>query len=209
MGTTPLSKNGTSDGRLTDKERKFVHAYAASLDGKKAAIEAGYAKTHAKAQAGQLLKRPKVRRAIGKLLRQDLEELELDRHECLRQLYFALTRRVDDFFDLDGNLLAPDKLPEQCQNIVDGLKVKTRTFDRDGMVETVTEYEYKITPHATAREQALKHLGLIEPDVHQHNVMLINWGDLVMGNGQPVPDEIEARLIEEEGSAKTLPDKDV
>lgn len=62
-----------SDGRttgkrqsLTDKQRRFVTAYIASLDAQSAAVEAGYSERHAKTVGGRLLGQRRIVEAIAR-----------------------------------------------------------------------------------------------------------------------------------------------
>ena len=171
MGSTELRERGTDPSRLTDKERKFVAEYPIDFNGRRAVVAAGYSKKGATVMACKLLKKPRIKAALGKLLRQDLEEVELERHEALRQLVYALTREQRDFFDAKTGLpLHPHDLPDRCQSIVDGFKAKVLHTAEDG--SRLEEIEYKLTPHAAAREQAMKHKGLFTAEIHEHKLVL-------------------------------------
>lgn len=194
MGTTALRERGTDPSRLTDKQRKFCAEYPKDFNSTRAAIEAGYSKRTAAVMGCKLLKNTKIQAAMGKMCRLDWERAELERGEVLRQLRYALTRQERDFFDKNDIPLPPSKLPEQCQSIVDEYKCKVLRTDEDG--DQLLEITRRLTPHATAREQALKHMGLFEPtqvDVRH----MINW-DSLHTDGKGQIDTIEAKILKEE-----------
>jgi len=205
MGLTELRKQGADLGRLkTDKMRRFVLEYlllrAQGKDSpKQAAINAGYPVKSAAQYANKLLKNPVIKAYIGKLERQDVERLELDRHEVLRQLYYAMTRRIKDFTNEDGTPKLPHELPPECQSIVDSYKAKILYTLEDG--SQVMEVEYRVTPHAVAREQAMKHKGLFAPELLNLNVSSQQQFLDVISEPLP-PDEIEQRLLIEEKKPK-------
>lgn len=197
MGLTELRKRTADLGRLpSDKMRRFALEYPLDHNRTQAAIRAGYEKRSAAATAVRLMKNPIIKAYIGQLERQDVEQLGLDRQEALLQLYYALTRQVRDFVDERGIIKSPHELPDRCQSIVDGVKQKTLHTRKNGEVEVeLVETEYKLTPHATAREQAMKHEGLFAPEIHKHAhvAVLPPWDEAWSSNGEP-PDAIEQQL---------------
>ena len=206
MGLTKLRKNGADLNRLTtDKQRRF--ALEMLLDTTKpmeAAIRAGYSKNSASITAQKLLKNPIIKAFIGKMEREVVEDLEvkgeISQREIMVKLFHALTWRADDLVDKDGKILLPQELPDRVQCQVDGMKQKIlkRTTYEDGTTEEILEVEYKMTPRATAREQAIKIAGLFAPEKHDvRPVSTIPWTELVQ-NGEVDVDLVEQRLLEEE-----------
>jgi len=196
---TELRERGANLGRLkSDKQRRFVAEYLIDKRPKAAAVRAGYAESCAAVTANKLLNNPIIKAYIGKLERLDVEQLELDRHEALRQLYYALTRDLADFCREDGTPKLPHQLPKRCRSIVDGYKVKVLWTAENG--DEMREVEYKLTPHAVAREQAMKHLGLNAPE--EVNVQVGTTQNILAKLSEPLPpDEIEGRLAAEEQRA--------
>lgn len=175
-------KRGADPSKLTANEQKFVMELLAAGDWNLAeAVRKAYPKCKNPAQYGtKLMHRPRIKAILGKLQRQDTEKLELDRLEVLRQLWWALTRKVRDFADADGFPLPPDQLPEHCQSVVDGYKVRMlkRWKDDEGASYELQSIEYKLTPHAVAREQAMKHRGLFAPEeVNIKHKLAIDWDE--------------------------------
>ena len=188
-----------------------------------AAINAGYPKKSAAQHGYKLLRHPIIKAYIGKLERQDVEELELSRHEILLQVWYAATREARDFVDpKTGIMLLPHQLPDQVQTIIDGFKQEIEEYDtEDGGTVRKIKMEYKLTPHAAAREQWLKHKGLFPSEKvevnHQGRIDVLDWDRLSevrtidVASSVPIEDPIQARLEQEEAktqeyeSSKTNP----
>lgn len=196
MAITELRERGADWSRLkNDRQRKHLLEVLKdpNRDWTAAAIRVGYAKKSAHVTASRLKNNPVVKAIIGKIERQDVEKLELDRLEVVRQLYYALTRQVKNFFDENGKPLKPHELPKHCQSIVDGVetKITTRTY-ADGTVEEEFDHKYRVTPHATARDQAMKHKGLFKPEViHQHGGVVVQ---ILANDREDLPSEEEKAL---------------
>jgi hypothetical protein len=62
-----MSGNGRRYSAFTQRERAFCRHYVAGNNGKQSAIQAGYAKTHAKQQAHKLLQRQQILDEIERL----------------------------------------------------------------------------------------------------------------------------------------------
>ena len=202
MGTTLIEerKRGADPSKLTAGEQKFVlELLANGMSNIADAVRKAFPKNRNPAQYGNsLLKRPRIKALLGKLMREDVERLELDRLEAVKQLYYALTRSIKDFTNPNGTMKSPHELPERCQSIVDSYKCKVLYTLEDG--SEMQEIEYRLTPHATAREQALKHLGLFAPEV-QKQLMGIDWDSLAAGGNAPV-DVVEQEILKLEDRSR-------
>ena len=158
---------------LSEKQYLFACEYSKlDFNGSKAALAAGYAKNSSAVMAAKLLKLSKIQRAIQYIVRKRLQEVELTAKETLKQLLYALTRKASDFFDEDGLVMMPIDLPDRVQSLVDGFKIRSYFNKETGDQEQ--EIEYKITPHATAREQALKHFDLFAAEKIEQ-LIKIDW----------------------------------
>jgi len=199
---TKVKGKGVDLNKLpNDKMRRFALEYMVSHDGTDAAIKAGYSKRSASPTASRLLKHPLISKFIAEVEQLDVEELELDRQEVLIQLYYALTRQVSDFVDPETGLgLLPHKLPKRVQSIVDGFEQDIEEYEaEDGSLHRRIKMKYKITPHATAREQALKHKGLFAPDrVVLDTRPMLDLDQFRLGGDVIDVSPAEQRLLEEE-----------
>lgn len=206
MPLTELRKNSADLSRLrTDRERRFVLEYLLDKNGTQAALRAGYSKGSAANIAHKLLKDPIVKAYIGALEKKDVEQLGVDRLMVLERLIEALNWEARDLVDEKGRALKPHELPDRVQRQVDGFEQEV--FEKelsDGTILRTVHTKYKMTPRATAREQAMKHKGLFAPE--EYNVNHIIRRDFVEALQQPIPvDVIEQKLLTEQ---KRLEEKD-
>lgn len=161
---------------LTDREYRFVFEYVIDLNGARAARDAGYSIRSAPEMAAKMLKKPKIKKALQHLTKNVFRRNRVDADEALLQVFYAATRQVKNFFHDDGSVRHPNDLPDSLQSIVDGIKIEETTDYETG--DKTQKIEYKLTPHATAREQALKHLGLLIDRVEHSDRAIVDWDKL-------------------------------
>lgn len=191
MSSTELSIRGASLDRLNDRQRRFVAEYLITLNGADAARRAGY--KHPNVAAAKLLKNRSIAAVIGKTQREDLERLDLDRDALLRELAYLALRDPIDLCDADGMIRVDDlrRLPPRIRKCIDGIKVKQET-DRDGNVTGQT-IELKLAPKTPAVELAMKHFGMIGPDMNVEQKVMVNWDPLYHDHSND-PDPLEERI---------------
>jgi len=167
-----LRTNGANlDRRVsTDKMRRFAYEYVVDHNATQAAIRAGYSRKSARSTGQKLIKNPAILAFIGKIEREAVERSELSTDLVLQRLYEALNWEARDLTDENGILLPPHELPDHVQCQVDTItqRVLKVTSYEDGTTETLVETRYRMVPHGQARDQALRHLGLMEPEQHLH-----------------------------------------
>lgn len=202
---TELKNRGADLDRLkSDRMRRFCLEYLIDKKPKAAAIRAGYKATHADVTAAKLLRNPIIKAFLGKVERLDVEKLELDRLEVLRQLYYMLSRRADDFVAEDGSVKPIHEMSDRAQSVIDGYEVEERfTKDCDGEDVRIVKTKLKLSPKATAVDMAMKHKGLFAPDrVDVRSGRFADWDALTGDGREAVPDQIEqaieTKFIEEE-----------
>lgn len=134
--------------QVTDKEMVFVGEYWSEIDlgdssflnGKKAALRAGYKGRNA---ATQLLAKPRVIAALGKELRRRLNRLELKADDLLLHFATALYLPMGVLFehDEDGFLLTKDitKLPIEIQRCITEVDHKVFYHKEGGVSRTETK----------------------------------------------------------------------
>lgn len=205
MSIVELRERGADLLRLkSNKQRRFALEYLIDQKPKAAAIRAGYSPGSAAVRASENLKNPIIKAYVGKAEREHLEKLELDCQEILKQLYYAATRQVRDFCNDDGIALLPHQLPENVQSIVDGFEQEIDEKVVDGeVVGRKIKMKYKVTPHAVAREQAMKREGMFAAqkiDIESHVTVDLK----ALYDMPPEPDIIEDTICK----AKILKIKD-
>jgi hypothetical protein len=160
MGTTELRERGASLDGLTDKQKLFVTEYTKDCDGKRAAEACGY--KNPSVISCQMLKHPKVSKAIGKILNGMVKTKELEREEILRQLYYCVTRDPLDLVDENG-LFHTDlnNIPERMRACIDSFEIKQFTDYESG--DITQEIKVRLVPKLGAIDLAMKHKGLFAP----------------------------------------------
>lgn len=199
-------KNRSADlNRLhSDKMRKFAYEYLIDRNATQAAIRAGYSKKTAGVRGQKLLKHPVIAAWLGKQAKQDLERLQLDREEVLRQLFYLATRSGVDFVDENGRIITDiHKLPVRAQEAIDGIKqkVKRYTTENGEEIEEV-QTELKLVGKGGAIDMAMKHFGLYAPERQDVKMAVLDWDKLLTGKGKEVPDLIEDQLKKAENGAE-------
>lgn len=177
MGKTRLAKRGVDPERLTDKQRRFCSEYIIDYNGKRAATAAGYAAGSAQVQASKLLKNPLIKRWVGKCELQVLEANGINASEVILQLWYQLTRRVDDFVGPDGEILPISEMNPRAQACIDGFKQKV-FFDKEGNRERI-ETEVKLSPKAQALALAMQHKGLLNQLLDGEKSRKVDWDSLL------------------------------
>lgn len=211
MGTTTLSQRGTDLDKLSDKMRMFVAEYPVDFNAQRAAIDAGYSKKTANVKGCQLLKDPRIQRALGKAQRLRIERLELDADELMRQIQMLGTRDGRQLFDKKGIMVLNHQvidgvvqgttihdLPEQITAAMDGVEQEVeRTIHEDGTIVEVVKTKLKLVGKQGILDMAAKVLGAYAPEKRViAAVAAPNWSDLI-GSEEP-PDRVEQRIIDVE-----------
>lgn len=174
---------------MPERQYLFAMEFPIDFNGTQAAIRAGYAKSSAGLMAMKLLRKPVIQKAIRYFVKKRLQETELTAKETLKQLLYALTRKASDFFDENGLVLMPNNLPDRVQSLVDGFKIRSYYNKETG--EQEQQIEYKITPHATAVEQSLKHFDLFAAEKIEQ-LIRIDWdSELEQRDADIIDREIE------------------
>lgn len=174
MGKTAFSDKGSR--QLSDRHREFVDQYLIDLDGKKAAIRAGYKPSAAAAMAVRLLNRKDVKAALGKESKQHHEENYLTADNIILQLAYITTRDIREFVDEHGEMIPLNKLHDRAAACVDGFDQEITIYtDENGTTKTVKN-KVKLVSKATAIDMAMRYRGLFAPtETKNENVNTIQF----------------------------------
>ena len=197
MGRTPLSKRGINLDRLTDKQRRFCISYSTCWNGRQAAVDAGYSETSASKTAYSLLQNPLVCKYIGKIQYEFKEKHDVEREEILQQLFYAVTREMNDFSDENGKLITDlSLLDERARSVIDGVE-QTVSYDSEG--NEIVKTKLKLTPKLGAIDMAMRYLGMFKEGKDNENVEEIDWDEFLemekLDNSKDEMREEMARLI--------------
>ena len=178
---------------LTDREEKFLVAYAATNNGRQSALEAGYSPKIASVMACRILKKPSAIAILNKIKRKDEKKYELTREKVLAELAKGLFRDIRSLFNPEGILVlnhsvingkATGKtihdLPIELTDSIVGVKQKVDCYTADDVEHIKVETEVKILPKDRAIDMAMKHLGAYAPiKTENDNVQRIDWDSML------------------------------
>lgn len=114
---------------LTPKQEEFVREYLVDLNGKQAAIRAGYSPTSAEVTASKLLRVPKVADAIAKARGERAERVNITADRVLEELAKLAFVDLSAAYDANGNLLKPSEMPAEVKAALAGVDF-AKTGDR-------------------------------------------------------------------------------
>ena len=98
-------------GGLNDKQQRFVEEYLVDLNGKQAAIRAGYSEKTAEQQASRLLSNVKVEEAIEEAKAERSERTKIDSDWVLIRLAEEVEADLADLYHENGSLKSVHEWP--------------------------------------------------------------------------------------------------
>lgn len=159
-----MKKNGADIDLLNPQQQMFVEHLMADkeFNGARAAREAGYKPSHARA-ANRLLNMPAIQKAIGKGLTNRARTVQLDAARVLRELACIGFANPKDMFSPDGRLLGIHEMPDEITRAISGFDVESVTStDKEGVETTVTLVKPRFWNKNNALELIAKHLGMLD-----------------------------------------------
>lgn len=159
----PNAATTSTFDELDPSAQIFVKEYIIDFNGYRAAVEAGYKATSAKARSQRLLANPIICRAIAEAVRPSLQEAELTVRGVLHQLHNFLFYDITPYIAKDGTLLVePKDLPEAIRQSIQAIE-GDETCDRDGNV-VKTKLKIRLVPKEGALKLAMQYLKLTDAD---------------------------------------------
>lgn len=195
-------QNGADLDKLPEGQRRFCMEMAADpqFSPTEAARKAGYA--HPSQAAGKLMKQPRVKAYLGKVLRERRERLTFTADEVVRYMHDVLSVNPLSYFQVTdhGWWLSEEDLasiPEWVGRLI--VKMRRIHIPRKG-ADPIRGYAVELVSKDSTLPLVAKHLGLMPADRHEHNttnVLQVNWGDLPVMPEQPTVLEAEAKRVGE------------
>ncbi|ESY02288.1 terminase small subunit [Mesorhizobium sp. LNJC405B00] len=143
---------------LTARQTRFVEEYLVDLNGKQAAIRAGYSENSAEAEASRLLRNVKVSAAVAVALEARAKKTGIDAEWLLRRLVDEATADIADLFDDDGNLKPLKAWPKIWRTgLVAGVEFETITVKGK---KTGTIGKVKLSDRAKRLDMIGKHVDV-------------------------------------------------
>lgn len=142
---------------MTPKQSSFVEEYMKDMNGKQAAIRAGYSPRSAEKQAAVLLQHVEVSEAVAEAVARRAERSAVKADDVLAELArigFSDLRAVFD----GSRLRSPAEWDARTAAAIQSVKVTTRSLG-EGEVEHVAEI--KLWDKVSALDKLARHLGLL------------------------------------------------
>ena len=116
---------GMGKDKLNDKQRLFVHEYLVDLNGKQAAIRAGYAPKNAEITASKLLRLVKVKKVIDAEIEKQTKKIDITAEKVLQEIATIAMAVVQEngFVDTGHKLKALDQLGKHLKLFTDKVEV--------------------------------------------------------------------------------------
>lgn len=151
---------GRPDKPLNRREQRFVEEYIGHMNGRRAAIAAGYSEKTATVQASQLLTRLNVQTALEQAQQARAERVGWTPDDVLRNLRPLTESDISDYFTPEGRLKPFHALTADQRRAIASVKVTQRK-----VAGTEAEYEevlhLKLHDKNRALELAMKHFGIL------------------------------------------------
>lgn len=154
---------------LSPKQLRFVQEYLVDLNGKRAAIAAGYSAKTSEVTASKMLRIPKVQAAIQEGQKAKEKLLDISKERILKELAriaFSDIRNVMDWHDNATHLLNSEDLGDDVTAAIQEVSIKTRYVQSDRKSseaeEMILERKVRMYDKQRALELLGKHLGLFE-----------------------------------------------
>jgi phage terminase small subunit len=148
---------------INARQQRFVDEYCIDLDGKRAALAAGYVGgnlNYPHEAANRLLRSPVVRAAIARRKEGQLQRAELSASTVLDQLRALSMIDMRDFFDDDGVLKPPSRWSvDMGRAVVSFDTVKKNVTTGDGKSDDV--FRVRLADKVRSLEMLAKHFGLL------------------------------------------------
>lgn len=155
---------------ITPKQEQFCQEYLIDLNGKAAAIRAGYSEISAANISCKTLDIPAVQDRINELMKKRSDKTEITSNTVLKEILLLAKSDISAAYDDNGNLLPIKEIPEDCRRAIAGIKV-FEEFEGFGKDRTkIGEVrEVKFWDKVKALELLGKHLKLFTETIEIHD----------------------------------------
>ena len=144
---------------FTKKNKRFCEEYVIDLNGKQAAIRAGYSEKTAEQQASRLLRNVKVKDCIKTLQAEIVERNKITIDECVSTLASMSRFDIIDLYNDDGTLKPLKDIPKEARLVIEGLD--TDEIKMEGLVIGYVK-KLKISNRRSNIIELMKYLGAYE-----------------------------------------------
>ena len=152
---------------LNKRELIFSNEYLVDLNGKQAAIRAGYSPKTAEQMASRLLRKVKVREFIDKLMKKRQEKVGITQERVLQELARIAFFDPKKLFDNEGNPIPITELDDDTAAVIAGLDLKEE-YEGYGDERKFVGYtkKIKLSDKNSALNLAMRHLGMLNDNLN-------------------------------------------
>lgn len=147
---------------LTLKQQRFCDEYLKSVNGKSAAVRAGYSPKTAAKNACKLLKLPKIQEYLSEKRTALSKELNLDGKQILEEYARIAFFDVGTLYDDNDKLLPLSELAPATKAAIGIEVVETNTGAGDTRIQAKRVVKVSLQSKLAALGALAKHLGLFE-----------------------------------------------
>lgn len=153
---------------------RFAQEYAVDMNGKAAALRAGYAEGSADRRATELMQKPVVQQMVKQVLDKIAKRLEITAERTMREIARRAYYDPRKLFDANGKLLPIHMLDEDLAAVVDGY---------DYNIDAGSIIKMKLADKGKALDQCMSILGLHKTHETPALGALIQ---LILSDGKPL-----------------------
>jgi phage terminase small subunit len=147
---------------LTPKQARFVEEYLLDLNGKQAAIRAGYSPKTAEVQGSRLLGHPKVQAAVDAAMQARSRRTEVAADRVVAELAKIAFANMRDFWPTEGETLDLSRLDQDRAAAVEEIAID-ESVDTAGVLRRRTRL--KLHDKLAALTSLARHLGMFTDGV--------------------------------------------
>ena len=145
---------------LTPKQSRFVEEYLTDLNGKQAAIRAGYSAKTAEVQASHLLSIPKIQLALSAVMQARSRNALVTADRVLAELAKIGFANMRDYWPKDGEAVDLHRLDQDLTAAMQEITID-ETVDRSGVIHRHTRL--KLHDKKGALDSLAQYLGMFVP----------------------------------------------
>jgi phage terminase small subunit len=160
---------------LTDKQAIFCEEYLIDLNGKQAAIRAGYSPKTAESQASRLLSNAKVQKYLSERQQQLQADTGITQKRVLEEYAKIAFSDIRKFYTIDGALKPIHDLDDDSAAILAGVEVmeeKVSDPAADEVIVVGQVKKIKTWDKVKALDSLARHLGMFGKDNEQKKVVV-------------------------------------
>jgi len=155
---------------LTPKQSRFVEEYLIDLNGKQAAVRAGYSAKSAEAQASRLLRNTAVQAALGEAMQARSQRTEVTADRVVAELAKLAFADMRDYWPRPGETIDLHRLDEDRTAAISEFTIdETETCPKDGGPTVIKrKTRIKLYDKKAALDSLARNLGMFV-DRHEIN----------------------------------------